>query len=126
MNRLLQIIPRASHRTITVSYADGRDERYALYRFDSGDVCWRLDAFQIPDDPRGIGTWIDSHGRLTVAEVIERLPAHARTIRDWTRKEIALGTVVVDDIFSEMTRGEALARLAAELDASEAARRQSA
>ena len=121
MNHLLQITPRASHRTITVSYADDRDERYALYRFASGDVCWRLDEFRIPDDPREIGTWIDSHGRLTVAEVIERLPAHARTIRDWTRKEIALGTVIADDIFSAMTREEALARLSDELERSEAA-----
>ena len=35
-----------------------------------------------------------------------------------------LGTVVVDDIFSAMTREKTLVRLAAELSASEAVRRQ--
>ncbi len=110
---------RLSHRTITVSHSGGRDERYALFRFNDGDVGWRLDVFRIPDDPREPAGWTESHGRLTVGEVVDRLPAHAEAIREWTRKEIALGTVVADDIFSAMTREQALARLSTEVDESQ-------
>ncbi len=122
MTRRVHTAPSARHRTITISYANGLDERYALFRFADGDVGWRLDEFRFTEDPRESSLWSDSHGRLTVAEVVARLPEHARVIHDWTRKEIELGTVVVDDIFAAMTREEAVARLAAELDDSEAAR----
>lgn len=126
VQRRLNTIPRASQRTITVSYAHGIDERYALFRFRDGDVGWRLDEFRFSDDPGEPASWSDSYGRLTVAEVVQRLPGHARLVHEWTRKEVQLGTVVVDDIFTAMTREEALTRLTAQLTASEASGRQSA
>jgi hypothetical protein len=43
-----------------------------------------------------------------------------------TRKEIALGTIVADDIFSAMAREEALARLQDELNAALGTDRQTA
>lgn len=121
MNRRLNTIARPSQRTITVSYANGVDERYALFRFRDGDVGWRLDEFRVSGDPSDVGSWLDSYGRLTVAEVVERLPEHGRLVHEWTRREIALGTVVADDIFTAMTREQALSRLSAECDASRAA-----
>ncbi len=121
VSRRVHTAPSTRHRTITISYANGLDERYALFRFADGDVGWRLDEFRFTADPREAAHWSDSHGRLTVAEVVARLPEHARIVHDWTRREIELGTVVVDDIFSAMRRDEAVARLTAELDESEAA-----
>jgi hypothetical protein len=103
-------------RTITVRCANGIDERYALFRFDRGEVYWRLDKFCGLDD-FGQPRWVDYVGRLSVDQVIGRLPDQARTIADWTRKEIAVGTVVADDIFSAMIREDALARLQDELNA---------
>jgi hypothetical protein len=116
MSASVQTTVSVMQRTITVRRADGVDERYALFRFAGGDVYWRLDKFRGLDD-LGQPRWVQYVGRLSVGEVIGRLPDQARTIDDWTRKEIALGTVVADDIFSAMIREEALARLQAELDA---------
>jgi hypothetical protein len=104
-----------AQRTITVHTANGVDERYSLFRFDRGEVYWRLDEFRGLDD-YGQPRWIAHAGRLSVGQVIGHLPDQAGTIADWTRKEIALGTVVADDIFSAMVREDALAELQAELD----------
>jgi hypothetical protein len=116
MSPSLQTTVSVMRRTITVRCANGVDERYALFRFDRGEVYWRLDEFCGLDD-FGQPRWIAYVGRLSVGQVIGRLPEQARTIADWTRKEIALGTVVADDIFSAMVREDALAQLQAELDA---------
>jgi hypothetical protein len=117
MSACLQTSVSVMQRTITVRRPNGVDERYALFRFDRGEVYWRLDEFCGLDD-FGKPRWTAYVGRLSVGQVTGRLPHQARTIADWTRKEIALGTVVADDIFSAMIREEALARLQAELDAS--------
>lgn len=117
MDGALQTTVSARQRTITVQYARGVDERYALFRFDRGDVYWRLDEFRAAEDLGGAPHWIACHGRLTVAEVVGRMPDHVRTILDWTRDEIVLGTVIADDIFTAMTREDALTRLQIELDA---------
>ena len=116
MSASLQTTVSVMQRTITVRCANGVDERYALFRFERGEVYWRLDEFSGVDD-LGQPRWSAYVGRLSVGEVIGRLPDQARTIADWTRQEIALGTVVADDIFSAMVREEALAGLQAELDA---------
>jgi hypothetical protein len=116
MSAPLQTTVSVMQRTITVRCAEGVDERYALFRFNRGEVYWRLDKFRGLDD-LGQPRWVEYVGRLSVGQVIGRLPDQARTIDDWTRKEIALGTVVADDIFSAMIREEALAQLQAELDA---------
>ncbi len=126
MNRPLHTTIRTSHQTITIAYAGGLDERYSLFRFRDGDVGWRLDQFRFPEDARETASWAESHGRLTVGEVVDRLPGHADLVREWTRKEISLGTVIADDIFSAMTRERALARLGLELEATEAGSRQAA
>jgi hypothetical protein len=116
MSGSLQTIVSVMRRTITVCRTNGVGERYALFRFGRGEVYWRLDKFCGLDDV-GQPRWVDYVGRLSVGEVIDRLPDQARTIVDWTREEIALGTVVAEDIFSAMVREEALALLQAELDA---------
>ena len=116
MNTRLQTTVSVAQRTIIVRSANGVDERYALFRFARGEVYWRLDEFSGLDD-LGQPRWIAHGGRLSVGQVIGHLPDQARTIADWTRKEIALGTVVADDIFSAMVREDALAQLQAELDA---------
>ena len=126
MNRPLHTTIRASHQTITVAYAAGLDERYSLFRFRDGDVGWRLDEFRFPEDPREPASWAASYGRLSVGEVVDRLPGHADLVRDWTRKEIALGNVIADDTFSAMTRERALARLDLELEVTEVGSRQAA
>lgn len=117
MKRPLQTTVSAMQRTITVLYSNGVDERYALFRSHRGDVHWRLDEFRAPEHPGQEPRWVACHGRVSVADVIDRLPDQAHTAVDWTRNEIELGTVVTDDIFSAMRREEALARLQAELDA---------
>jgi len=116
MSVSLQTTVSVLQRTITVRWANGVDERYALFRFDRGEVYWRLDKFHGLDD-FGQPRWIEHGGRLSVGQVMSRLPDHARTIADWTRKEIALGTMAADDIFIAMIREEALAQLQVELDA---------
>jgi hypothetical protein len=116
MSASVQTTVSVMQRTITVRCANGVDERYALFRFGRGEVYWRLDKFCGLDD-FGQPRWVEYGGRLSVGQVIGRLPHQAGTIADWTRKEIALGTVVADDIFSAMIREEALDRLQAELDA---------
>lgn len=103
----------STQRSITVTYAGGLSHRFALFGPASGDVYWRLDDFR--DDPSGTPQWVASHGRLTVAEVVSRLPASTRTVLDWTRREIELGLTVSDDIFAAMRREDALKVLADEL-----------
>ena len=102
-------------RSITLNYDGGISQRYALYRFNSGDVYWRVDDFRDPADPSEPPRWVASHGRATLAEVVERVPDHAGAVLDWTRQEIGLGNVVADDMFAAMQRQEALERLKEEL-----------
>jgi hypothetical protein len=116
MRTSLQTTVSVMQRTITVRCANGVDERYALFRFDRGEVYWRLDEFCGLDD-LGQPRWTAYVARLSVGQVINRLPDQARTIADWTRKEIAVGTAVADDIFRAMIREDALTRLQAELNA---------
>ena len=126
MDHALQTTVSARQRTITVQYASGIDQRYALFRFDRGDVYWRLDEFRAAEDVGGAPRWLACHGRLSVAEVVGRMPDHGRTVLDWTREEIVLGTVIADDIFTAMIREDALTLLQVELDAALGVDRQTA
>lgn len=116
MGPFLQTTASVLQRTLTVRHANGVDERYALFRFARGEVYWRLDEFR-PSEGFSERRWVACRGRLSVAQVIGRLPGQARTIAEWTRQEIALGTVVANDVSSATTRKEALDRLQAELHA---------
>ena len=73
MSASLQTTVSVRQRTITVRCANGVDERYALFRFDRGEVYWRLDKFCGLDD-FGQPRWVDYVGRLSVGQVIGRCP----------------------------------------------------
>jgi hypothetical protein len=109
-------------RSINVLVDDGKTERFALVRGNNGEVHWRHDVFG-PRDDHGQTPWIDHSGRLTVGEVLERIPKCARDVRRWTRDEIELGADDGDvDIFSREVRRRSLDRLADELGAASAVR----
>ena len=100
-------------RSINVLLETGTTERLALVQASSGDVHWRHDRF-------GLGhrgpEWLGHVGRLTVAEVLARVPDCERHVIAWTREEIEAGPDEVDfDIFQRDARRRALERLAAEL-----------
>ncbi len=104
----------ARHRTISLLLSNGETARFALMRKPNGDVFWSLDMFTraTPAEPL---QWSGHIGRLTVGEVVRRLPACEADIVRWTVEEIEDGTVAELDIFVADTRGRALERLAAEL-----------
>jgi hypothetical protein len=101
------------HRTISLLLSNGETARFALLRKPNGDVYWSLDMFTraAPAEPL---EWNGHIGRLTVDEVVRRLPACATDIIRWTTEEIDEG---VDDfdIFAADVRRRALQRLADEL-----------
>ena len=108
-------------RTINLLLESGDTDRYALIRRPSGDVHWSLDTFT----RHGVGEplqWTRHGGRLTVGEVITRVPGCRRDVVRWTTEEIEDGPDTVDvDIFGRDVRRRALERLAAELHAVDAA-----
>ncbi len=105
-------------RTIGVRLSTGEIERYALTQTREGDVFWRQDWFAADTGAPSGGAWVGHGGRLTVGEVVERLPACARQIVQWTREEIELGAALPDaDMFVRAVRADALKRLDRELAA---------
>lgn len=109
----------ARHRTISLLLASGVTDRYALIRRPNGEVYWSLDSFT-REDGGGPLRWAGHGGRVTVADVIARVPAAARDILRWTREEIEDGPDVYEiDLFSRENRRRSLERLAAELEAAD-------
>ena len=105
----------ARHRTISLLLDNGDTARFALLRKSNGDVYWSLDMFTraAPAEPL---EWNGHIGRLTVDEVVRRLPACANEIVRWTNEEIEDGWDLVDlDIFARDARRRALERLRTEL-----------
>jgi hypothetical protein len=111
----------ARHRTIALLLESGATDRYALIRRPNGDVHWVYDTFT----RASVGSpleWASHGGRLTVGEVLARVPGCRREIVRWTAQELEDGPDVMDvDIFSREVRRRALERLAAELDGVERA-----
>ena len=105
----------ARHRTISLLLDNGETARFALLRKPSGDVYWSLDMFTraAPAEPL---EWNGHIGRLTVDDVVRRLPACATEIVRWTTDEIEDGWDLPDlDIFARDSRRRALDRLRIEL-----------
>ena len=102
-------------RSISVLLEDGRTERFSLARSATGDVRWRHDVFGAPD-ATGQAPWLHHGGRLTVAEVLARVPHCESEVRRWTREEVEAGPGHEDDIFIRLERQRALERLAGELE----------
>ena len=103
------------HRTISLLLDNGKTARFALMRMPNGDVYWSLDLFTraAPAEP---AQWNAHIGRLTVAEVVRRLPHCERDIVRWTTDEIEDGAESFElDIFARDVRRRALDRLGAEL-----------
>jgi len=103
------------HRTISLLLDNGETARFALLRKPNGDVYWSLDMFTraAPAEPL---EWTGHIGRLTVDDVVRRLPACENDIVRWTLDEIEDGADVGDlDIFARDARARALERLRAEL-----------
>jgi hypothetical protein len=98
-------------RAVNVLLESGETERFALVQAADGAVHWRHDTFAADH------AWISHGGRLSVAEVLARVPQCERQVRAWTREEIDLGPRPVGvDAFAAAVRESALERLAAELD----------
>jgi hypothetical protein len=107
------VAPR--NRTISLVLDNGETARFALLRKDNGDVYWSLDLFTRAAATEAL-QWSGHIGRLTVADVVSRMPSCARDIVQWTEQELEDGHELVDlDIFSRDARRRALERLAAEL-----------
>lgn len=103
------------HRTISLLLDNGETARFALLRKTNGDVYWSLDMFTRAAVAEPL-EWSGHIGRLTVDEVVRRLPACEEDIVRWTMDEIEDGPDVGDlDIFARDARGRALDRLRAEL-----------
>lgn len=103
------------HRTISLLLDNGDTARFALLRKPSGDVYWSLDMFTRAAAAEPL-EWAGHIGRLTVDEVVRRMPSCEDDIVRWTVDEIEDGTDVGDlDIFARDARGRALERLRAEL-----------
>jgi hypothetical protein len=103
------------HRTISLLLDNGETARFALLRKPGGDVYWSLDLFTraAPTEPL---EWAGHIGRLTVDEVVRRMPACEDQIIRWTLDELEDGPDGFDlDIFARDARGRALERLRAEL-----------
>lgn len=109
-------------RAINVLLDNGETERYALAEAGDGDLFWRHDTFGPAEDDASDKVWLRHGGRQTVGQVMERVPQCRREIRRWTLEEIEAGEATTDgDLFTRAIRREALARLAAELGAADAA-----
>ena len=122
MSSVVNTTRSSLQRTIQVLLDTGEVERYALARRRDGGVAWRQDTFTSDGGAPGADTWIAHGGRVTVAEVLHRIPSCRRDVLEWTRHEIADGPDDPDlDLFSRATRVEDLARLEAELRAAMAA-----
>lgn len=103
-------------RTIQLLISSGEVERYALARRRDGGVAWRHDTFDGDGSAPGVETWIAYGGRVTVGQVLDRVPSCRREILEWTRNEIAEGTDDPSlDLFSRAERQSSLALLEAEL-----------
>jgi hypothetical protein len=103
------------HRTISLLLDNGETARFALLRKPNGDVYWSLDMFTRAAAAEPL-EWNGHIGRLTVDEVVRRLPRCETDIVRWTLDEIEDGADVVDlDIFARDARHRALERLRAEL-----------
>lgn len=103
------------HRTISLLLDNGETARFALMRRSNGDVYWSLDMFIRAAAAEPL-EWNGHIGRLTVDEVVRRMPSCEDDIVRWTVDEIEDGTDVGDlDIFARDARGRALERLRAEL-----------
>jgi hypothetical protein len=111
MSHSLTTTVSTSQRAISVLLESGQTVRYALAQSREGDVFWRQDTF-------AAGTWVGHGGRLSVGEVLARVPSCERQVVAWTREEIELGTALPDaDMFVRAIRADALKRLERELDA---------
>ena len=104
-------------RTISLLLDNGITDRYALVRRPDGDVHWSLDSFT-RTDVGGPLQWHSHSGRVSVGDVVARVPDAMRDVLRWTREEIEDGVDVMDvDVFSRETRRRALERLAFEVEA---------
>ena len=111
MSHSLSTTISPSQRSISVLLESGETERYALAQSRDGDVYWRQDTF-------AASAWVGHGGRLTVGQVLARVPGCERQVVAWTREEIELGPDLPDaDMFVRAIRADALKRLARELDA---------
>jgi hypothetical protein len=105
------------NRSIQVVRTTGECDRYALVRSADGDVGWRHDVFAAAGGG-GADAWLRHGGRMTVEEVVDRVPQCVTHIVRWTREELEDGPAMgVEDIFAQQVRRQALARLADELAA---------
>jgi hypothetical protein len=103
------------HRTISLLLDNGETARFALLRKPNGDVYWSLDMFTRAAAAEPL-EWSGHIGRLTVDEVVRRLPACENEVIRWTADELEDGPDIADlDIFARDARGRALERLRAEL-----------
>ena len=101
-------------RSISVLLETGTTERFALVQASSGDVYWRHDLFGLRDG--GGPKWLGHVGRLSVSEVLARVPTCERHVIAWTHEEIEAGPDEAGfDIFQRDARRRSLERLAAEL-----------
>lgn len=116
----IQTTVAVAHRSISQLQPDGTTRRYSLARLGNGDVFWRRDTFAAPSGPTEPMRWLDHHGPMTVADVMQAAPGCERVIRTWTRTEIAAG-VADAEWLTEDRRAAALTRLAEELAAADQA-----
>jgi hypothetical protein len=107
-----------TQRAISVLLDSGKTERYALAQTREGDVFWRHDTFAADAGAPSGTAWVGHGGRLTVGQVLARVPSCERHVVRWTREEIELGVELPDaDMFVRAVRSDALRRLSRELDA---------
>ncbi len=112
------------NRSINILVATGETERFALVPGAGGELHWRHDVFGADDHAGRASQWLAHHGRLTVGEVLSRVPHCRREVLRWTREEVDAGPDMFElDLFEQAERREALERLAAELAAAEDADR---
>lgn len=118
MSLVINTTTSGLQRTIQLLLDTGEVERFALARRRDGGVAWRHDTFMADGTAPGAQSWVAHGGRVTVAEVLARVPKCRREIIDWTRDEIADGADGPDlDIFRRAERAKDLALLDAELRA---------
>jgi hypothetical protein len=104
-----------STRSINVLLHTGVTERFALAQATNGDVFWRHDEFVLGEEGP---EWTGHVGRLTVGEVVARVPTCERQVVAWTREEVESGPDEPGfDIFRRDQRRRALERLTGELAA---------
>jgi hypothetical protein len=69
-----------ARRAVSILLESGATERFALVEGADGDVGWRHDTFAADD-------WLAHGGRLTVGDVVARVPDCGRHVVAWTRAE---------------------------------------